>query len=109
MMISQDKSTSTTPETLKLLPLTQNALFNLTERMDPMERLKLTSQQKKLIHLTPQLGQALTININLELLHLDINRALLLLKLIFYQEMTLMKEMNHSESNCLISVQKELS
>jgi len=109
MMISQDKSTSTTPETLKLLPLTQNALFNLTERMDLMELLKLTGKQKKLIHLTAQLDQALTINMIRELLYLDINRAQLLLKLIFYQEKTLKKEMSHSESNCLTSVQKELS
>jgi len=75
MTISQDKSTSTTPETLKLLPLTQNALFNLTERMDLMELLKLTLQQKKLIHLTPQQYGTLTININLALLLSYINRA----------------------------------
>jgi len=53
-MISQDKSTSTTPETLKLLPLTQNALFNLTERMDLMELLKLTIKQNNSTILSKQ-------------------------------------------------------
>jgi len=109
MMTSQDKSTSTTPETLKLLPPTQNALFNLTERMDLMELLQLTMKQKKLINLSLQLYKTLTISIKKILLHFNINRAQLLLKLILYKEKTLKKEMNHSDSVYLTSNQKELS
>jgi len=77
--------------------------------MDLMELLKLTLKQKKLINLTPQLDQALTMYIKKILLHLHINRAQLLLKLRLYKEKILRKEMNHSDSNYLTSNQKELS
>ena len=77
--------------------------------MDLMELLKLTGQQKKLIHQTKQLLKIKIINMNMELLHLLIIRAQPPLNLQFTQEKMLKKEMSHSESNYLTSDQKELS